>query len=162
MPLTPLDIHNKEFRKTFRGYSEEEVDEFLDEVVRDYEGLIKENARLREELTELREKLDHYRSMEETMHNALVLAQNTAEEVKASARKEAELIIREAEHEAQRLKEKAEEELDLLRTKAEEIGQHIRLLRTRLRTMIQSHLDLIDEQEKEFVGDETKIFGGEG
>lgn len=42
MPLTPLDIHNKEFSKGFRGYNEDEVNEFLDQIMKDLEILIKE------------------------------------------------------------------------------------------------------------------------
>ncbi|MCL5046489.1 MAG: DivIVA domain-containing protein, partial [Actinobacteria bacterium] len=59
LPLTPLDIHNKEFKKVFRGYSEEEVDEFLDEVTRDFESLIKENSSLKDELAEALKKVQH-------------------------------------------------------------------------------------------------------
>ena len=34
-----MDIHNKEFKRSFRGYNEDEIDEFLDQVVNDYERL---------------------------------------------------------------------------------------------------------------------------
>ena len=44
MPLTPLDIRNKEFRHGFRGYDAEDVDEFLDQINHDYEALLRENA----------------------------------------------------------------------------------------------------------------------
>ena len=46
MPLTPLDIHNKEFSRSFRGYDEDQVNEFLDQVIKDYEALIRENKDL--------------------------------------------------------------------------------------------------------------------
>ena len=46
MPLTPLDIHNKEFSRRLRGYDEDEVNEFLDQVIKDYEGVIRENKEL--------------------------------------------------------------------------------------------------------------------
>ncbi|GAA3323178.1 hypothetical protein GCM10020331_046000 [Ectobacillus funiculus] len=43
MPLTPLDIHNKEFGRGFRGYDEDEVNEFfLDQVIKDYELVLRE------------------------------------------------------------------------------------------------------------------------
>lgn len=47
MPLTPLDIHNKEFSKGFRGYDEDEVNEFLDQIIKDYEILIREKKSLK-------------------------------------------------------------------------------------------------------------------
>ena len=43
MPITPMDIHNKEFSRSFRGYNEDEVDQFLDEIVEEFERLYKEN-----------------------------------------------------------------------------------------------------------------------
>ena len=42
MPLTPLDIHNKEFGRGFRGYDEDQVNEFLDQIIKDYELVIRE------------------------------------------------------------------------------------------------------------------------
>lgn len=45
MALTPLDIHNKEFTRGFRGYDEDEVNEFLDQVIKDYELVIREKKR---------------------------------------------------------------------------------------------------------------------
>ena len=47
--LTSADIHNKEFGWSFRGYNEDEVDAFLDEIVNDFDLLVRENERLREE-----------------------------------------------------------------------------------------------------------------
>src|SRR6059036_3917057 len=50
MPLTPADVHNVAFKKPpigKRGYDEEEVDAFLDEVERELARLIEENNDLR-------------------------------------------------------------------------------------------------------------------
>ena len=94
--LTPLDIHNKEFKRGFRGYNEEEVDEFLDRVIKDYEQLYRENIDLKENIERLNTKVDHFKHLENTLHNTLVVAQETAEGVRAAAKKEAELIVKEA------------------------------------------------------------------
>ena len=53
MPLTPLDIHNKEFSRGFRGYDEDEVNEFLDQVIKDYEIVMREKKELEERLSEI-------------------------------------------------------------------------------------------------------------
>ena len=50
MKITPVEITNKEFKRTMRGYSTDEVDEFLDEVVEDFEALYRENASLKDKL----------------------------------------------------------------------------------------------------------------
>ncbi|GKV60790.1 hypothetical protein LMRF01_2734 [Listeria monocytogenes] len=97
MPLSPLDIHNKEFTRGFRGYDEDEVNDFLDQIIKDYEQVIKEKKRIEDTLNNSEERLGHFTNIEETLNKSLIVAQTAAEEVKASAEKEAKLIIREAE-----------------------------------------------------------------
>ena len=87
MKLTPMDISNKEFKKGFRGYDIEEVDEFINEIIENYENLYKENSRLKEDLSRVNEKLDHYIKIENTIQNTLLLAQNAAEQARESAQK---------------------------------------------------------------------------
>ncbi len=147
--LTPLDIHNKEFRKVFRGYSEDEVDEFLDEVVRDFDNLLKENARLQEELQQLQEKVDNYKRIEETLNNTLVMAQETAEETKESARREAELILQEARAKAERIVAESRERVEKLTQEFDELKTEMKLFRTRMKTVIRAHLELLEEDSPE-------------
>lgn len=144
MALTPLDIHNKEFRKRFRGYDEREVDEFLDEVVRDYDTLGKENAQLREEVEALRAKLEQYHRLEDTLQNTLVVAQETAESLKSNARKEAELIVRQAEQEAERIVRAAEERAREVELRRAQLEREFRQFRARVRGLLVSQLDLLD------------------
>ncbi|GIV19912.1 MAG: hypothetical protein KatS3mg023_1663 [Armatimonadota bacterium] len=95
--LTPIDITNKRFRRALRGYRTSEVDEFLAEVGADYEAVVLENARLREQVAQMQQELERYRAMEEAMKEALVLAQRTADELRATAHKEAEILRAQAE-----------------------------------------------------------------
>ena len=96
--LTPMDIHNKEFKKGFRGYAEEDVDAFMESLAADYEKVYREYCELKERCESLQDKLSQYEKMEATMNSTLMLAQQTAENVKVAARKEAELILQEAEN----------------------------------------------------------------
>ena len=93
--LTPMDIHNKEFKRGFRGYSEEDVDAFMNNIAGDYEKVYREYCELKERCDSLQDKLTQYEKMEATMNSTLMLAQQTAENVKVSARKEADLILQE-------------------------------------------------------------------
>jgi len=97
MKLTPLDIHHKEFRHSLRGYSEEEVDAFLDDVADEFERLFKENIDLSEKIEAADTRLKEYADMERTVHNTMVAAQRSAEEIEASAGKEADVTRRDAE-----------------------------------------------------------------
>lgn len=147
--LTPLDIHNKEFGHSFRGYNEGEVDEFLDEIVKSYEGLYRENAELKDSVERIESKLEQYQKMEATLHNTLIVAQETAEEVKLNARKEADLLIKEAELRGQKAIEDANKEVAKIREEFDKIQKEMNLYRTRLRTLITSQLELIDSQMSE-------------
>ena len=150
MALTPLDIHNKEFRKGFRGYIEDEVDEFLDEVVKEFESMLKENVRLKDEIERMTGQVENYRQLEQTLHNTLIVAQTTAEEVKAAAKKEADLIIREAEINAGKIVEEAYEKVRQIVSENEEMRRQGQIMKTRLRTLLQAQLELLgtaDEDE---------------
>lgn len=94
--ITPMEIRNQQFKKAFRGYREDEVKNFLNQVVMDYENLYSENSKLKENIQRLEYELDKYHKLEDTMNNSLILAQQTAEELKGNARKEAELFMEQA------------------------------------------------------------------
>ena len=150
--LTPLDIHNQEFKRSFRGYNEDEIDEFLDRVVKDYEQLYRENVELKETLDRLKTKVEHFQHIENTLHNTLVVAQETAEEVKLNAKKESELILNEARNNGQRLIDEATSKVRQKIAEYEEIRQEIQVYRTKMRTLILTQLELLkstDEGEKE-------------
>jgi cell division initiation protein len=108
MKLTPLDIRHKEFKRGMRGYTEVDVDEFLDNVADEFERVFKENIELSERLDALQEQINHYRNIEETLQKTLVSAQQTAEGVKSSADKESQLILRDADMRARDLVGEAE------------------------------------------------------
>lgn len=103
MPLTPLDIHNKEFSRRIRGYDEDEVNEFLDQVIKDYESVIRENKELHNQLLTLQERLDHFVNIEESLSKTILVAQEAADDVKNNSKKESQLILKEAEKNADRI-----------------------------------------------------------
>lgn len=147
--LTPLDIHNKEFKRSFRGYKEDEVDEFLDVVIKDYETLYRDNIEGKETIERLNSKLEHYQHMENTLHSTLVIAQETAEEVKLNAKKETELIIKEAEIRAQKLIEEALAKVRRMTGECEELQKQSKVFRTRLRTLLEAQMEMLNTVDEE-------------
>ena len=94
--ITPKEIEEKDFTKTFRGYSEDEVDEFLDRIILDIQALQEENAALKEDNERLRkENLDHKDSQVSVMHT-LDQAKKLMQDISESAEKRADSIIRNA------------------------------------------------------------------
>lgn len=147
MPLTPLDIHNKEFSKGFRGYDEDEVNEFLDQVIKDYELLIREKKELEEKLNDQQERLGHFANIEETLNKSIVIAQEAGEEVKRSAQKEAKLIIKEAEKNADRIVNEALAKARKIALEIEDLKKQSKVFRTRFKMLIEAQLDLLNKDD---------------
>ncbi|WP_283571976.1 DivIVA domain-containing protein [Streptococcus agalactiae] len=107
MPLTALEIKDKTFSSKFRGYSEEEVNEFLEIVVDDYEDLIRRNREQEQYIKDLEEKIAYFNEMKESLSQSVILAQETAERVKISAQDEASNLMGKATFDAQHLIDEA-------------------------------------------------------
>ncbi|HEY8488466.1 MAG TPA: DivIVA domain-containing protein [Thermaerobacter sp.] len=153
MALTPLDIHNKQFSRSFRGYNETQVDEFLEQVGREYDQVLRDNAALREQVEALTAKLEQYRRLEDTLNSTLVVAQETAEEVKASAQKQAELLINQARLEAEQIVQAARAKAEEMERRYQELLGSMKAARARMRAMLMAHLQLLDEEEPADEGD---------
>ncbi len=147
LPLTPLDIHNKEFARGFRGYDEDDVNEFLDQVIKDYETVIREKKELKEQVEKLDEKLSHFSNIETTLNKSILVAQETAEEVKESARKESKLIIKEAEKNADRIINEALSKSRAISLEVEELKKQAKVFKTRLKMLVEAQLDLIENDD---------------
>lgn len=147
MPLTPLDIHNKEFKRGFRGYDEDEVNEFLDLIIKDYEALIRENKEQQNQMATLQERLDRFANIEETLSKTIIVAQEAADEVKSNSKKEAQLIIREAEKNADRIINEALVKSGKISLEIEELKKQAAIYRTRFRTLLEAQLELLKSDD---------------
>ena len=147
MSITPMDIQEKEFERAFRGYDIEDVDDYLDQVAKDLEGMIRENSELKEKLSQMEEKNKNYHKLEETMHNAIVVAQETADEVKNNAKREAELIRREAEREAKQIVDDARQRASNVLSEQEELFKQAHLFKMRFRAFIEAQLANLDSED---------------
>jgi cell division initiation protein len=146
MVLTPLDIQNKEFRKVLRGYSEEEVNVFMSRILRDYEQMYKENQELKEENKQLNSSLAQYKILEETLNKTLIVAQQTAEEVKENALKECELIQKENQLRLQEMQKEAEDSLKRIKEEYQMSLEKAQSLKVQLKSYLLTHLELLENE----------------
>lgn len=166
MKLTPLDIHHKEFRHSLRGYAEEEVDQFLDEVADEFERLFKENIDLDEKIVGLQVKVNEFELQRHTINNTLMAAQRSADEIVGRANEEGASIVRDAElkakeviHNALSQKQKIAAELVRIKAAEEEFrARYKSLLETNLRSVIEISLPddvdvLLGDAEAGVMGD---------
>lgn len=149
MPLSPLDIHNKEFTRGFRGYAEDEVNEFLDQIIKDYEIIIREKKELEDQIVTMTEQMNHYSNLEETLQKSIVIAQEAAEEVRRNSQKEAKLIVREAEKNADRIVNEALAKARKVTIEIDELKKQSKVFRNRFKMLVEAQLDLLNTDDWE-------------
>ena len=148
--LTPLDIENKKFSKQMvNGYNVDEVDDFLDELTRDYEKLYKENSEIKAKVTELEVGIEKYRNIESTLQSTLMMAQSTADDVKSVAQKEAEQIIKDAQMEAKTSVDELNSQILLKKRELEDVKKQMDVYRAKTEALLISQLEIIKEVNKE-------------
>src|SRR5256886_11049858 len=112
MNVSPLDLRQQRFRKTFRGFDRVEVTSFLVAVAEDYEQALRETDRLRTDLARMEGVLNEHREAERNLRNTLLTAQKLADDIKANAEEEAQRIVREAEGRSELLLQKTQARLE--------------------------------------------------
>lgn len=155
MNITAMEINNKEFRTSLRGYDKEEVDEFLQDIAEDYENIFKENSSFKERISALDEKLEHYKKIEDTIQNTLVLAQNAAEEAKKSAQKESELIIKNANGSSQKIIDDANKNVTKINQEYDGLKNEYLKFKYKFKNFISSQMEIFDSLDKEMNKDDN-------
>lgn len=125
MALTPLDIQNKNFPTKFKGYNPDDVDDFLDQVTRDYEAVVQRNRELEKSIKHAEEKLEYFNELKDALNQSIIVAQDTADKVKTSANKESEVIVSTAESQANQLVKEAQERAEQINRTAESKAKEI-------------------------------------
>ena len=156
--LTPIDIHNREFKKGLRGYKESEVDEFLDRVVVDYEKLWRENERLKEQARFNEKEINHYRNLERNLQDTLVVAQKTADEVVSAAKKNAREMRENAVRESKTMYDNTVRETQNMREQTQiDIKRQLDDAQQKLRMIVAEYNRLITDKEAFFIRIRTTL-----
>ena len=143
--ITPIDIQHKSFKRALQGYDRAEVDAFLDEIIETLEDEAQHRAALEADIADLKERISHFKAMEESLQNTLVLAQRTADEVKASAHKEADLIREQARMAAEREITNYNDSIVEVRREHQRSLEYSEKARSELRSLLMTHLALLDK-----------------
>ena len=148
--ITPLDIENKKLGKQMmNGYSVEEVDDFLDDLTVDYSKNYKEISELRSKVDELNASLAHYKTIETTLQNTLLMAQETAEEVKNVAKQKSEQIITDARAAAEKQVNELNNEILTKQKSLDDIKKQFDIYKTKMESLLISQLELLKEVNKD-------------
>ncbi len=146
MNYTPNELKNLTFGKSLvRGYNELEVDEVLDKIIEDYSALIHENIELKDKVAVLNEGMQHYKKIEESLQNTLIVAQQTSEDIKKNAYEKADNVIKEAEIKAQRIIEEANQQVVKIRYEYEDTKKKLHIFKAKSETLLLSQLEMLKQ-----------------
>ncbi len=160
MPLTVKDILEKTFKRSFKGYDEDEVDKFLDQIIDEFKELQNENAMMKNELATLREQARKVKEAEDTIMNTLVSAQKSAERIIGDASRKAELIISSADSTARKRAEQATKDLADAEVKLKELKGCAQGFATSFANMVNAQAAHFEKTFRSYFGQEEPPFGG--
>ncbi len=149
MNFVPNDLQNIAFKRAIGGYNILQVEDVIIKVVEDLSELIKENVKLKEKLDESQERVKYYRGIENTLHNSLIVAQKTSDEVIANARDNAANTKKEAELNAQQIVEQAHKEILTVKFEYQSLKRDLATYKFKMESIINSQLKLMDSIDDE-------------
>ena len=158
MVLSPLDIHNKEFGTKMRGYNVDEVNDFLDQIIKDYQITLNHNKELEEQLDAANGKLKYFNDLKDSLNQSILVAQEAADKVKANSQKESEIIIREAQKQSSdivseatnkgnQIMAEASKRAKKLAVETDDLKKSTRVFRQRLQVMLESQLEVVKSND---------------
>lgn len=148
--ITPLDIENKKFAKQMmNGYSVEEVDDFLDQLTVDYEKMYKESSENKRKIDELEKSIQHYKTIEGTLQNTLIMAQSAADEVKSLAKQQADQIVKDAEGSARKSLDELNQTIAIRKKELEDMEKQFDIYKAKMESLLISQLELIKDMKKD-------------
>lgn len=144
--ITPLDIENKKFAKQImNGYSVDEVDEFLDEVIIDYSKYYRESVENKAKIEDLTARIENYKNIEETLQNALIMAQTTAEDIKKVAEQKAERIVADAKGDAEKQITQINAEIIEGKKEFENSKKQFEIYKVKMESLLIAQLELLKD-----------------
>lgn len=149
MNYTPNDLQNITFKKTFMGYSEDVVNDVLDKIIEDYSAYVRENIELKDKLALLNEGLQHYKTIEESLQNTLLVAQQTGEDIKKNAYEKADNILKEADIRSQKLINDANQEVVKIKFEYEDMKKRLHIFKSKSETLLLSQIEILKQMFEE-------------
>ena len=146
----------KKFKRSFNGYNIDEVNEFIDDVIKRVESILKEEEQIKSEIRnkdlrirELEASIEHYKLLEQQLNTSILTAQESGEYIKRLAKSERDAIINDARKNANRIISDALIRAEKTEYEAQILKKNIALFKSKVRTMLNQQLDIIDDLDKE-------------
>ena len=151
--------------RTFKNYTPEQIDQFLDQIIKQVEKMIEDNKAKNREIAlkdkkieelskivasteHIREKLSSYERMEATLNRAIIMAQKTSDQIKSTAHRESEIILQDAKRNASRIVNESLLKAEKAEMEADALKRNINIFKRKLRGIIEAQLEMVDDIEK--------------
>ncbi len=136
-------------RALFDGYSKKQVDAILAKIIEDYAEMNSSTNELKCQITSLNEAVQHYKVLEESLQHSILVAQHTAEQIKANACDKAKNIVDEAEIKAQKIIDEAAEKVRDIQAKYEQLKAEVYTFKTKSEALLQAQMDVLRQLSAE-------------
>ena len=154
-----------ENNRTFKNYTPEQIENFLDKVIEQVERMIEDNKAKNKEIalkdkkiqdltklvantSRMQERLMQYERMEGTLNRAIMMAQKTSDQIKTTAHRESEIILEDAKRNASRIVNESLLKAERTEMEAEALKRNIKIFKRKLRGIIEAQLEMVDDIEK--------------
>lgn len=137
----------KKFSREFNGYNKAEVNDFLNNVIRQTEVILKKIENQKQEIDELKKQIIHYQDIERSLNLALNNAQSVGDNIRRIASEESKLIIEDAKRNASRIVNDALIRNERIELKTQQAERNLRVFKNRLRSIVEQQLEVVEEIE---------------
>jgi len=137
----------EKFSYEANGYNRSEVNQFIVDVIKQTEGIIKKCQMQSSELEKLKKELEHYKNLEDTLKTAIVKAEETGDNIKRMAREERELIIRDAKNNASRIVNESLLKAEKIESQAETLERNMKIFKRKLKVIVEQQMAVVEEIE---------------
>lgn len=137
----------EKFSYEANGYNRKEINDFVDEVITQTEGIIERCKEQKEEIKRLKKELNHYREIENSLKDAVMRAEMTGDNIKKMAREEANILVSDAKNNASRIVNEALLKAEKIEVKADTLEYNIKVLKRRLKLIIEQQMAVVEEIE---------------
>ncbi len=137
----------QKFKTTLPGYSKPEVNKFLSDVINEYEELLNKLKVSDQKCLQLENELVRYKNLEQTLNRTLIIAEESASNIRSAALKDVELRLENADKNASRIINNALLKAEKINRDTEDARRKLFLLKKHIRNRVEEYLDEIDKLE---------------
>ncbi|MBO5096345.1 MAG: DivIVA domain-containing protein [Bacilli bacterium] len=135
----------KKFTTSFTGYSKNEVNGFINEVTKEYESMLNNLKQKDVEIERLKNELVRYQNLESTLNRALLVAEESSNNIKKMARDEGVGIVQDAKRNASRIVNDALLRAEQVQLEAENLKRRVIIFKRRFKQALEEQITQVNE-----------------